>query len=78
MSKDVCTVDGIKIKNIKETKKSKRNYLCQYLIIKNVFRELNMDYQFILRNLFKYIRVHELDRTGDTMPIYMYVLSYRI
>lgn len=44
MSKDVCTVDGIKIKNIKETMKSKRNYLCQYLIIKNVFRELNMDY----------------------------------
>lgn len=45
MSKDVCTVDGIKEKkNIKETMKSKRNYLCQYLIIKNVFRELNMDY----------------------------------
>lgn len=39
------TIDGIKdLNNITENLKSKRNYLCEYLIIKNAIRKLNVDY----------------------------------
>lgn len=35
-----------KLKDIKETMKSKRNYLCEYLIIKNA-RGLNVDNSYV-------------------------------
>lgn len=39
------TIDGIKdLNNITENLKSKRNYLCEYLVIKNAIRKLNVDY----------------------------------
>lgn len=43
--KDMFTIDGIKdLNDITENLKSKRNYLCEYLIIKNAIRKLNVDY----------------------------------
>lgn len=43
--KDMFIIDGIKdLNDIIENFKLKRNYLCEYFIIKNVIRKLNVDY----------------------------------
>lgn len=43
--KDMFTIYGIKdLNDITENLKSKRNYICEYLIIKNAIRKLNVDY----------------------------------
>lgn len=43
--KGMFTIDGIKdINDITENLKSKRNFLCEYLVIKNAIRKFNVDY----------------------------------
>jgi hypothetical protein len=43
--KEMFTNDGIKdINNIKENIESKRNYICEYMIMKNVMKKLGINY----------------------------------